>query len=554
MSRFLKLLIFLGLTLLPPGMLFAEDNPLFMMRDDALSFFRPVKGKIISVSNGKAVADIGEKMQIKKGMRLTVFREGAPFLHPVTKEPVGMMEKIIGKAEVKEAGPDTSTLALLKGDAKESDRLRISETGVRMLFYQDVKVDWSLAESYYRVLRDAKRFELIDTALETDKEAEIIAEAKRLNADVVLVLSAKEAGGDTLVKQKLIWVEDSAGFSEYEVKVSGTFVKEIKLGEEYFGPKKGGEAIYVDLPYGVRMIAAGDVDGDGKIELLLSTGKDVRFYTPGEERKISFEIKGDFADDHLWLDAMDVNGDGKAEIMVTLMRYSKVLSRIYELKDGNYSVVWEKDVFLRRMGSELFAQAYSIDEGYNGPVFKISWSEGYKKVADLSLPKSVNIYDFIYIVEPDGRKLILAYDNDGYLSLYDAGNRIWQSKEDYGGFITTFKLPSPTVMVDRGEWSVKDKLIVYKREVFAVKRVPFVGAAKGLGYTSSMIKGLWWTGASIEEKDVVDDIPGSALDFAVVGDKLIILDKPVLGLKINNLFKGENPLGSVLYIYSLKGR
>ena len=538
-----------------PVVAHADDNPLNMMRDDVLLYFKPLKGRIKSISNEGAIADIGIKADVKKGMRFTVFREGTPFLHPVTKEPIGLLEAVIGKAEVRDVGPDTSAIVILKGAVKESDRIRVSETGVRVLFYHRRNVDWSLADSYYRLLKETGRFELIDTALETDSDEEVLAEAKKLNADVVLILSAKGAGGDILLMQRLFWVDNSVRFAESETKVAFALMKEFKFGEEFFGPQKVDTWLYVDLPFGVRLIASGDVDGDGKAEILLSTGKDVRFYMPGGEVSRRYEIKGATMDDHLWLDVMDINGDGRHEVMLTLMKDEKIISRIYEMKNDKFSVLWEGNVFLRRIGSELVAQAYTAGEGYRGPVFTIIWKDGYKKGGNISLPSDVNIYDFVYINESDGRRLILAYDDAGYLSLYDGGKKIWQSKEDYGGFLTTFRKPAPTVMADmKGEWSVKDRLSLQNREVFVIKRLPFVGMAKGMGYSNSQVRSLWWTGVSMEERTVIENIPGTLLDYSLEGDRLILLDRPSFGIKLQNIFKGENPLGSVLYIYSLKGR
>lgn len=538
-----------------PVTVHADDNPLNMMRDDILLYFKPLKGRIKSISNEGAIADIGIKADVKKGMRFTVFREGTPFLHPVTKEPIGLLEAVVGNAEVKDVGPDTSVISVLNGAVKESDRIRVSETGVRMLFYHRRNVDWSLADSYYRLLKDTGRFELIDTALETYSDDEVLAEAKKLNADVALILSARDAGGDALLSQRLFWVDNSVKFAESETKVAFAFIKEIKFGEEFFGPQKIDTRLYVDLPFGVKVIASGDIDGDGKSELLLSTGRDIRFYMPGGELSSRYEIKGAARDDHLWLDTMDINGDGRDEVILTLMKDDKIISRIYEMKGDKFSVLWEGNVFLRRIGKELVAQGYAAGEGYKGPVFTIAWKDEYKKGSNLSLPKDVNIYDFIYIDESDGKRLILAYDDAGYLNLYADGRMMWRSKNDYGGFLTTFKKPAPTVMADtRGEWSVKDRLFRQNREVFVIKRVPLVGMAKGMGYSNSQIMSLWWTGVSMEERIVLDNVPGTVIDYALDGDRLVLLDRPSFGIKVENIFRGENPLGSALYIYSLKGR
>jgi hypothetical protein len=58
----------------------------------------------------------------------------------------------------------------------------------------------------------------------------------------------------------------------------------------------------------------------------------------------------------------------------------------------------------------------------------------------------------------------------------------------------------------------------------------------------------------MEEGMLVDDIKGNIQDYALAGDKVIVLSSPFMGIKFENILKGENPLGAVLYIYSVKGR
>jgi len=92
------------------------------------------------------------------------------------------------------------------------------------------------------------------------------------------------------------------------------------------------------------------------------------------------------------------------------------------------------------------------------------------------------------------------------------------------------------------------------REILLVKRIPLLEMVKGLGYKSSQIKNLWWNGLSMEEGVLVDDIKGTVLDYTLAGDKIIVLASPVFGIKPGNILKGESPLKTVLYIYSIKGK
>lgn len=538
------------------GISYAQDT-ITRMRDDTLVYFQPLRGKVISVDGKTLTSDIGLKSGIRKGMRFTVFKEGVPFLHPVTKEQMGRIDTPAGKAEVKETSSDSSTLTLIKGDVRVGDALRISEIKPKVLFFQDKSVDWSLGDIYYQLLKETGRVELIDTSLDSGDDSKILAEARRLNADAALILYSKTSGKETILAQKLLWVEEPSEFASNEAKVDIALLKDLEFSKGLYAPATGaGDALlHYDLPFRARLVAAGDVDGEGKQKLIISTGRELRIYLPGASLQNVYNIKMPANDDTIWLDTIDINSDGRDEVIATSINDNEAVSYVYELKGSEFSLIWKDKLFLRKLNNTLIGQGSVKGQGYSGPVFTLSYENGsLKKGEDIKLPKGVNIYDFAYVSDPSGTKNILAYDESGHLNLYSSdGLRIWQSKENYGGFVNTFKRNAPTVMIDRGEWSVKDKLFFRNNETLVVKRIPLAKMAKGIGFRSSDIKALWWNGFSMEEKSLISGIAGGMLDYAIAGDKLIVISKPLFGLKARNILKGESPLGSMLYIYSLKG-
>jgi hypothetical protein len=552
-----------------PVAVYADDSPLNRMLNETMLYFKPVTGKITKVEDKKIIVNLGTKDFVKKGMRFVILREGAPFKHPVTKEILGTLESFVGRVEIKEAGQDFSAGAVIEGDAKEGDKVRISETKVNMLFCQSKDIDWYLADSYYRKLKETGRFNMVDTSIETDDPLKVIEEARRLHADVALLLTANAAESGTLLKQRLYWVSDGIQFSEVDTKVDVAFVRESRFGEEFFAPHKEEAWLQLDLPLDVKLLTTGDIDGDGKQELIISTGKDVKFYTPGVDLRPAIGgsmIEGSSLDNHLWIDSIDLNRNGRDEVIITSMKGGNVFSYIYELRGTEFVLLYKDNVFLRKIEDRLIAQSCSRIYGFDGKVFSILWDGEYKRGSEVKLPKGVNIYDFIYFNDPQKGRLILSYDEDGFLNVFDSNYiRIWRSKTNTGGFLSTFKkaassdgssvsMPESTTMIDRGEWSIKDRLFLRNREVLFVKRIFLLGMVKGLGYKSSQIKKLWWNGLSMEEGILLDDIKGSILDYAVTGDKIIVLASPLFGIKPGNILKGENPIRTVLYIYRLKGR
>lgn len=538
------------------GMAFADET-LNRIKDETLSYFKPLKGRVISVEGDVIISDLGEGSGIKKGMRLNILREGMPLLHPVTKEQIGKAETFSGMAEVIGIIPEGSRLKIISGEAKEGDILRISERKVRALFYQDRSVPWEVGEALYQKLKESGRFDLVDSNLflNLSDENALLEEARKKKTAIIIAVTTQQTEKDTILKERIIWSEDGANMMQTEAKIDASLMKETQFRDLLsigLGSKEA--LLYFDLPYTGRLITTGNFDGRDKNEIVISNGKVLRIYTPGISLLEIYEIDVPAAKEHLWLDKVDINSDGKDEIVLTTLGDDEVLSYIFEKGDGGFKILWKDKAFLRVVDGRLIAQSYTREEGYTGPVYSIDYRNGrFIKGENLKLPSGVNIYDFAYITE-GGSRYTLSYDEKGYLSLYDVnGLRLWMSKDDSGGFMNTFKRAAPTIMVDRGEWSVKDKLFSFGNKTIFIKRIPLADMARTLGFKRSEIRVLWWTGLSMEEMAIVDGISGGVMDYAVSGDRIYVLSKPLFGIKAKNILKGENPLGSMLYVYSLKG-
>ncbi|HWR89686.1 MAG TPA: hypothetical protein VN260_05470, partial [Dissulfurispiraceae bacterium] len=227
------------------------------------------------------------------------------------------------------------------------------------------------------------------------------------------------------------------------------------------------------------------------------------------------------------------------------------------LTDGRFVELWnKKDLFLRKIDQGLVGQRFNQRDGYDGAVFSVSYENGTFREGDrVKLPAEINIYDYQPVISPDGRRGTLSWDDNGFLQLHNERDvRVWMSAADYGGFSTTFKRDSVGGMVERGKWAVKDRLMKKQGEVLVPKKTPLVGMAKGIGFRKSEIRSLWWNGLSVDERRLVEDISGEILDYTIVDDKIYVLSKPLFGIKTGNILKGENPLGVMIYVFSLKGR
>jgi hypothetical protein len=544
--------------------------------NETLSYFRPISGTVVGVEEDKVTIDFGGSGIPRVGARLQAFSEGAKFVHPVTKEPLGKVEVPIGAVAVTSATPQETRGTILKGRPEDFAKatVKVPGTKVRVLFSQG-NVEWHLGDTYYQALKETGRFELIDTGQERADIQTLLAEAREKGAELLLVLNAQPSPDQVSLTQQLVWSGDGTSLSLKSVTVDSAYMKELKLKATRFAVGGGDALLSFSLPFGSRRLTAGDFDGDGTAEIVLVSGKQLGVYRIGVDLTQLWEIKASFLDGLIWIEAADVNNDRKDEIIVTSFggisasQFSDeapvsiaappsgttVTSHVFALRGGELvRIAVGEGLFLRASSRGLIGQKYSRANGYEGDVFSVTLTDGILKTgAPVKLPPGVNIYDFEHVTSPDGRQGIVAWDDNGYLNLYDdKGIRRWISKDSYGGFPMTFKRESPTVMVERGTWSVKDRLVVHLGELLAPRRTPLAGMVKGIGYRNSDLKGLWWNGISLDERTFIGPISGEILDFAVAGDRIAVLTKPLFGIKTENILKGQNPFGASLFLYSGK--
>lgn len=533
-------------------------TPLDPLKEDILSFFQPVRGKITQIENMSIKISFDSKVPVRKGMRLQAFKEGSDFIHPVTKERLGKIEIPIGSVEILSISPDYAAGKIIMGNTADfkDAMVKIPAIKTRTLFYQG-NTDWFVGDSYYQMLKESGRFEIIDTGIETTDISKILSEAKAKNASIALIMSSERQDKSLVITQRIFWTDDSSQFSEKNVDVDNAYVKELRAKSGLPGMKAVEMLFSYDLPFTANRIIAGDFAGDRGMNIALVSGDTIRFYTSQVDLNLLWQLKLPLKGDIIWIDKSDVNRNGREEILITAWQGNEIVSYIYELKGSEFIKLWSaENIFIRGYGDKILGQAYSSSDGYEGNVFQIIFSDNtFKKGEKLKLPLNLNVYDFQEIYSPDGSQAILSWNEDGYLRLSDStGSLKWISREDYGGFSTSFKKTSLSGIFEKGKWSVKDRLIMKDGEVYTPKRKPIFGAAKGLGFKESAIKAFWWNGLNVEERDFIDDIGGEIIDYAVTEERVLILSSPLLGIKAKNILKGESPLGVMLYIFSTKGR
>jgi hypothetical protein len=538
------------LTLNLSSVALAGDKPLDRLTDKTVSYFRPLSADLLRVEGDRVWLNIGTRDGVIKGMRLTVFTRGEQFYHPVTREPLGRIEKKEGVVEVTEVRDDLSTCRVIEGRAGSGSIARISALKKRLLFYQEGSVDYYLGDAYYRGLKNTGRFEIIDAPLEEMTEEQLFELVSKKKAELVLRLSAERDDGRLYLKQTLLW-SDGKTLSDDSAEISTSFINELRYGAKFLSELESEPLLTYDLPYTGVQICTGDLNGDGRAELIISSSTEIHVYGYDTDLTPIHKIAIDKAGTILRMDTFDLDRDGKDEVFLTVISDDlyDVTSYIYRFMNGRLVRFWEKEGFLRVMDDEILHQGYSRWEGYSGRITRIEYDGTAFKEREYKVVKGLNIFDFVKFSDTGGRNLYLTINDDNYIEVLDeSGISLWQSKDDLGGFTRSYR------KVQEGHWFVKDRMLNKGGEVVVIKRNPIVDVAKGFGFRNSQLILYWYGASGIKRSVLIEGIDGELLDFAIFDNRLAVINKPMIGVKPSNIIRGEQIFVTELNIYSLKGK
>jgi TolB-like protein len=288
----------------------------------------------------------------------------------------------------------------------------------------------------------------------------------------------------------------------------------------------------------IKGMAIGDVDGDGKQEVVLVSQTKVFVYRNIERRFIRVaEVAGQPNNYYVSVDVADINDNGKAEIFVTNLNTIRgsLESFVLEFNGSSFVPISEKHNWYYRVfdsparGTMLLAQKRGINDAFLKGIHELAWQNGdYESVSKLNVPKKINVFGFAMDdILNDGTEMILMLDQNDYLQiLSQSGSKEWKSDEHYGGSLNYVETGSET---DAKEESgqpriylgqrilVKDLSGDGKQEVIVVQNQ---GTGSRLfkrfrNYTSSQIVSLSWDGLGLAQNWKTRKIHSYVSDFAI---------------------------------------
>jgi hypothetical protein len=529
------------------------------------SYFPKVQGEVKTAQGTLLTIALGTKDGLKSGVVLSLWRDGKEILHPVTKAVIGRAEDEVGEAEVVKVGETSSTARLIKKlkDPKPGDKARITpkKIGLALVPLRPDRPD--VVQGLGERLNELGRF----SVLENEKAAAFLKERKQRDSSLIKemgrsfgldVVAAVELfpseGGKLLITVRMFYADDARPLDTITAMLDLASKTEA-LGEirPFFAPVREEKTVDAteksvspNLPFEARQFALADLDGTGALQYVFSDGSKLHVYRrgPSEWRK-EWSEPGSFAAgevQHINLDVADINGNGRPEIFVTAMRNEKVVSSVLEFQDGAYRRIAEVPGFLRVItypgkGNILIGQGYDPASFFTGKPGQYVWSDGkYVPGPEISLPKGVDLYGFVVADMGEARPLVTAFNDKEQLVVYSSDNAIWKSEEKYPAIGITVSKPLTGIDavvlkgaaesgdkreltgIQREKARIKGRLLALdlngdgRDEIILPKNSGFVFG----GSKESEVVSFSWTGARLDQRLKIKDVPGRVLDFQIL--------------------------------------
>jgi TolB-like protein len=332
------------------------------------------------------------------------------------KDKVMVMEyQTVKKKAAKFEGPIDKKTALKIGRELNADYVVM---GSLTVFGQSVSID-------ARILEVSKGEELVTAFNQSKGMDDVIPTVNKFAQDI----NAKIMG-------RYVRPPVYAMKPETEKKRAGLIKVQDKL--------EAGDADYVqNLRNGIISLDAGDVDGDGKNELVFIDSRTVYVHKWTENTFSLFKsIKGGITSDFVYVSVADMDGNGRAEIYVSNLTEARLSSFVLEWQGNTFVNICKHEPWFLRVadipgkGQVLIGQERIVGKGFSHAVYLLK-REGSRisKVEPLDLPDMANIFNFVQgKITSSGNDTVVLSPATEYLFMFDSeGNEIWRSEEEFGG-------------------------------------------------------------------------------------------------------------------------
>ena len=283
----------------------------------------------------------------------------------------------------------------------------------------------------------------------------------------------------------------------------------------------------------MQALAVGDLDRDSHEELLRAAAdRLIAYRIDGRRLNLLAERPLNGKETVAVLEAADITGDGRAEVILTLSQKGRFHSQILHWKDGNLAPILEApDVVLRVLSPDgkspqLFGQEVSPANRTIGPIRHYTWdgrtftpSQTFDAPAGLPL-LGLNLAD----LGGDGGTRFLTLREGAGLEVRSQTGDLVATYKDSGRLVTSGDLRNPRILIETGKDGERPQIILGREEGRGVRMLRWLTRSKVASLTA-----LRWDGAGFQQVWQTPFSEGSLADYAIadlggeLGRRLLLL-------------------------------
>ena len=435
--------------------------------DDIASDFALVEGVVVMPINDEYIIDLDARDNLAIGDILTLVTPGKKILHPVTKEVIGSVDNVVGFLQVTRIYSGYSYARVLTEGLQPDNgapikrfeqvpALIVDTSGSYSGLVRELKVN--LPQFQWLAEGEADRalltFSLQGESLDVKDQLDNSLHKYIVTRDQQLVSAANSAprpavAGQAKPQPKLLQQVSNTVMGVFGqtnedrfAEMDEAIIRQRQADRQgiWMGPSLGGS------PSG---LAVADLDGDGNQEtaVVLDHKIVIARIVAGEFIELA-EVSIPIRLQVLGIDALDLDGNGRAELYLSALEDYQPSSLVVELVGDSYQIVIKYVRWLLRAvafpgqdkPSLLGQRMAKAEQPFFGDVFHISRDGDQLLEGDaVPLPRKLNVFNFLPFAG-DNNQLNYAYLTNGdYLKVVSAaGVEMWESPDYYGGSETCY--------------------------------------------------------------------------------------------------------------------
>jgi TolB-like protein len=198
-----------------------------------------------------------------------------------------------------------------------------------------------------------------------------------------------------------------------------------------------------NFPFQIRGVDAGDVDGDGKNELVVIDVSNIYvFKYDGQKLTLLQKIETGYENNLLTLDVANVNKLGPAEIIVTSVVDDNLRSVIIEYEEGKFRKVSEASEWFYRVldhpkeGTILLGQRMGPEGVLNGSIYQMVWKKDhFDKGPKVKVPGDAKLFGMAmgHLRDPKEIDIVVLNESDRLTLVGSDGKAVYTTRDHFGG-------------------------------------------------------------------------------------------------------------------------